>query len=260
MVGDRGALTTPVPRSDNSEWRDRFGLVAGITERGPSPGFSLGFWTDEPVGTVMERWRAFREAFRPGFVALRKAHQVHGSTVLWHQGVAPGWHVADAADGHLTQQPGILLAVTVADCVPVYLTTSDGRAFGLVHAGWRGTAEGVLEAGVKLLTTRSGSPASEVVIHLGVSICGACYEVGPEVALAVEGRRTQGRSKLDLRAVLARRAEALGVGGVTISPLCTSCDHDRFFSHRASAGRDGRMVAYLGRPLGPGTASSRFVS
>ncbi|MBI1723027.1 MAG: laccase domain-containing protein [Gemmatimonadetes bacterium] len=238
-----------VPRAELVEWRERFGLVAGITERGAGEGFSLGFWTGEPVGVVMGRWQALRDAFRPGFGALQKAHQVHGTAVLWHQGVGQGWHVADAGDGHATTQSGLLLAVTVADCIPVYLTTSDGRAVALLHAGWRGTAAGVLEAGVRALLAASNGSPRDVVMHCGVGICGACYEVGEEVASAVLGEgASRGKQRLDLRAALCRRAEALGVGEVTVSPLCSSCHRDRFFSHRASVGKDGRMVAYLGIP------------
>ncbi len=238
-----------VPRAELIEWRERFGLVAGITERGAGDGFSLGFWTGEPVGAVMGRWRAFRDSLRPAFNALQKAHQVHGTTVLWHEDVAPGWHVADAADGHATVQRGLLLAVTVADCVPIYLTTPDGRAIALLHAGWRGTAAGILEVGLRRLSERAKVPPADVVMHCGVGICGPCYEVGDEVAHAVLGpAASPGKQTLDLRSVLARRAESLGLGEISVSPLCTSCNRDRFFSHRSSGGRDGRMLAYLGIP------------
>jgi hypothetical protein len=250
LMQERAVEGCAVPCAELGEWRERFGLVAGITERGDEPGFSLGFWTGQPVAEVMGRWRSLRDALRPGFDALQKAHQVHGTTVLWHQGVGQGWHVADAADGHATMQPGLLLAVTVADCIPVYLAVKDGSAVALLHAGWRGTAGRILEAGVRLLRDRAKVPPSDLVMHCGVGICGACYEVGEEVAKAVLGPAARpGTQRLDLRATLARQAEELGVGEVTISPLCTSCHKDRFFSHRASGGTDGRMVAYLGRPL-----------
>ncbi len=240
-----------VPRAELALWRERFGLVAGITERGAEPGFSLGFWTGEPVAAVMDRWRSLRDAFRPGFDALQKAHQVHGTTVLWHQDVAAGWHQADAADGHVTTQPGLMLAVTVADCVPVYLTTRDGAAIALLHAGWRGTASGILAAGLGLLRERAKVSPSDVVMHCGVGICGACYEVGDEVARAVLGAdAAPGKQRLDLRAALVRQAVGLGVSEVSVSPLCTSCHRDRFMSHRASGGKDGRMIAYVGIPLG----------
>jgi YfiH family protein len=243
-VGDR-----MVPRAELTAWRERFGLVAGLTLRGEHGGFSLGLWTEEPVGQVMGRWRAFLHAMRPAFPALQIGQQVHAATVAWRAGVGAGWHLAEGVDGHATSQTGLLLGVTVADCVPVYLAVADGRAFALLHAGWRGVAAGILERGVGLLASRSAAGAKDVVVHLGVGICADCYEVGPEVVRAVEGRRVRGARRLDLRGVLAARAAALGVREVTQSPHCTSCSRDMFFSHRGSAGRDGRMVAYLGRPL-----------
>lgn len=239
-----------VPCAELALWRERFGLVAGITERGEEPGFSLGFWTGEPVAVVMGRWDSLRDAFRPGFDALQKSHQVHGMTVLWHERVGPGWHVADAADGHATTQPGLMLAVTVADCVPVYLTSRDGSSVALLHAGWRGTAARIVEAGVRLLADRAKVSPGDVVMHCGVGICGDCYEVGEEVARAVLGRdAAPGKQRLDLRAALVRQAERLGVGEVSVSPFCSGCHRDRFMSHRASGGKDGRMIAYLGIPL-----------
>jgi polyphenol oxidase len=227
-------------------WHGRFGVVAGITDRSTG---SLGLSIPEPAEDVVTRLRDFRTAMRPAFSALQMAHQVHGREVVWHERVAPGWHVRDDIDGHASAQPGLLLAVIVADCVPIYLTTTDGRAVALLHAGWRGTAANILTAGVELLAARAGASARDIVMHCGVAICGACYEVGEEVARAVRGRRAAaGKQRLDLRAELACQAEALGLIEVTISPLCTSCDRDRFYSHRAS-GDGGRQIAYLGRPV-----------
>lgn len=242
-------MTEIVPRTELAEWRERFGLVAGITERGSGEGFSLGLSSTEPVATVIERWRTLRHTFEPGFLAVQRAHQVHGTTVRWHEDVAPGLHEADDADGHATSQRGLLLSVTVADCVPIYLTTKGGTVVALLHAGWRGTSAGILEAGLRLLCERSKGSPSDIVMHCGVAICGPCYEVGEEVARAVLGDgASRGRQRLDLRAVLTRQAERLGVTDVSSSELCSSCHRDRFFSHRSSGGRDGRMLAYLGIP------------
>src|SRR5437763_910729 len=140
---------------------------------------------------------------------------------------------------------GVLLTVTVADCIPVYLTVPQKGAIALVHAGWRGTADGVLEQCVELLKWRGFAKATDIVMHCGVGICGSCYEVGSEVA---QRFGMSGTVMLDLRATLARQARALGINEITISPWCSAEGRDRFYSHRASSGRDGRMVAYLGRP------------
>lgn len=239
---------SPLLRSEIAEWRERLNLVAGITERGAGGGFSLGLTTEEPVGRVMGRWRVFAQAMRPHFQAVVMAGQVHGATVRWHERVQSGWHLAEDGDGHATADAGVLVAVTVADCVPVYLAGPEGSGFALLHAGWRGIAAGVLERGVAVLAERLAVKPSEMVVHLGVAICGACYEVGPEVVAAVRGRGPDGPRHLDLRQELVARARRAAVGEITVSPACTACERERFFSHRASGGRDGRMLAYLGRP------------
>ena len=221
-------------------WGARLGLVAGVTDRSNG---SLGLSLPEPMGVVMQRWRAFRDALRPRFHAVQIAHQVHGNVVARHAGVAEGFHVRDDADGHVTAQRGLLLCVTIADCTPVYVARKDGSAVALLHCGWRGTAAGMLEAGLGAI----GGPTSDLSVFLGLSICGKCYEVGPEVPLAVDGVRVDGKSCFDVRAALERRARAAGVADVTVSSLCTSCHNDRFYSHRRNA--DGnRQIAYLGIP------------
>ncbi|OGU01154.1 MAG: hypothetical protein A2085_02315 [Gemmatimonadetes bacterium GWC2_71_10] len=231
---------------ETSAWGARLGVVAGITDRATG---SLGFWTGEPVGQVMRRWRELRHGLAPRFPALVMAHQVHGARVLWHEGVAPGWHLTDGADGHATRQRGVMLAVTVADCVPIYLAASDATVAALLHAGWRGVAAGMLEAGVTTITERTGVPPSALAVHCGVAICGKCYEVGPEVVAGVLGRRAAGPERLDLRGALAARAAALGISDVSASPWCTSCHQDRFYSHRGSRGADtSRQIGLLGIP------------
>jgi len=232
-----------VPRLELAEWFERYGLVAGITTRP----LSLGLWSDEPVGQVTGRWRAFRAAFSARFPAIVLSHQVHGTEVRWHETLPEGWLILDGLDGHATSDRGVLLTITVADCIPVYLTVPHKGAIALMHAGWRGAAGGVLGRCVELLQRHGFAKTSDIVMHCGVGICGDCYEVGSEVA---DQFGLSGASHLDLRDILAQQARGLGIQDVSISPWCSAEGRDRFFSHRASGGRDGRMVAYLGRALG----------
>ncbi|HEU5171437.1 MAG TPA: polyphenol oxidase family protein [Gemmatimonadales bacterium] len=249
-------VSGPVPRYEVPAWRERYGLVAGITARGDAagPGFDLGLWTGEPVREVMGRWREFRQSL-PGFTAFVMGHQAHGTELAWH-GPGRGWTVLDGVDGHLTTEPGTLLLVTVADCVPVYLAVP-GRAAALLHAGWRGAAAGILERGVRALAQHAKASVSDIVMHCGVGICGSCYEVGSEVltrcGLPAPG---SGPWHLDLRGQLRERAAALGVHRVTVSAWCSAHDRPHFYSHRGSRGRDGRMVAYLGVPIDGPTGRS----
>ena len=226
-------------------WLDRFPwLVAGITGRFPSeqrPNF--GLFTSLPAGDTMAAWEGLVSGL--GARAAVHSRQVHGPGIAIHSADGAGGeglNVVGPVDGHVTKVPGLLLTVTVADCVPVYVVDPVRRVVGLFHAGWRGAAAGILEAGLKALADRFGSNARDCLVHLGVSICGDCYEVGPEVfeALGVDGGRM-----LDLRAVLRTRALGRGVPerAVSTDAHCTRCDQSRFFSHRG--GDPGRQVAYM---------------
>lgn len=240
MLDDRA-----VPRSELREWAERYGLTAGITLRGQ--GFSLALWSDEPAGSVLNRWCAFHAAHRPAFRRLVLGQQVHGTAIAWHEEGGEGWVIREGVDGHGAEAPGILLCVTVADCVPIYLAHPATGLVVLLHAGWRGVAGGILERGIHELSARAKAPPETLVMHCGVGICADCYEVGPEVVEALTGSRPGGPARLDLRTSLVERAARLRVSDITASPWCSAHD-EAFFSHRRSRGADGRMVAYLGRP------------
>ena len=248
-VREQPVADPAVPRMELRDWAERYGVVAGITTRGSGHGFSLGLWSEENVGQVMTRWRALRAAF-PAFPGVVLSHQIHGTAVQWHREGQDGWLILDGVDGHATRSPGVLLTVTVADCVPVYLIAPQQRVVALLHAGWRGTAGGMLQQGVDLVRREALVAAPELVMHCGVGICGSCYEVGSEVLERLTPGRRRGVTSghVDLREVLVRQAAALGVGDISVSPWCSAHDREHFFSHRASGGRDGRMIAYLGVP------------
>ncbi|MFQ5747301.1 MAG: polyphenol oxidase family protein [Gemmatimonadota bacterium] len=181
-----------------------------------------------------------------GFPAIRYLDQVHGSEVLEVSAGAAGTRSVGRADGLLTADPEVLLGITVADCVPVFLVDPGRRHLALLHAGWRGVAAGILERGLAALESL-GSAAASLRCHLGPAICGRCYEVGPEVLIAL-GRRSDGARTVDLRDELARRARDRGVAtaGITRSAWCTRCGGGRFASHRGQGASAGRMVAFLG--------------
>jgi purine-nucleoside/S-methyl-5'-thioadenosine phosphorylase / adenosine deaminase len=233
-----------VPRLELREWGHRYGVVAGITTRP----LNLGLWSEENVGQVMTRWRALCAAFRPTFPTVVLSHQVHGTVVQWHRQATDGWLILDGIDGHATGIRGLLLTITLADCVPVYLAVPQKGVVALLHAGWRGTAGRILERGVDVMRREAFVEASDIIMHCGVGICGACYEVGSEVRTRLSGRPEATPGHVDLRDVLTRQAHELGVTQVSRSPWCSAHDREHFFSHRGSGGRDGRMVAYVGMP------------
>lgn len=234
------------PRLELADWRERWGLVAGITTRGAEVApWDMGFAGTAPIGQVLPRWQALATAGSAGG-GIVAARQVHGREVRWHpDSHGPGIRLLDGLDGHATGSPGLLLAVTVADCVPVYLADPARRLVALLHAGWRGTASGILEAGIQRLVEH-GAREADLVMHAGVGICGACYQVGPEVLSACGLPAGPGPGHLDLRAELARRAGAAGIAAASVSAWCAAHDRHLFFSHRASGGAGERMVAYLG--------------
>ncbi|MCY4399099.1 MAG: polyphenol oxidase family protein [Gemmatimonadetes bacterium] len=213
--------TTPVPG-----WETLFPwLRAGTTRQ----------TAGNPERALAGRWRSVVGSW-----------QVHGARSRVHAGVAPGVCRLGEGDGHVTRSSGVLLTVTLADCVPVFVVDPVARAVGLFHAGWRGTAAGVVESGVGTLIDAFGSDPGELVVHLGPAICEACYEVGPEVFSALGEMPPPGPAPIDLRGVIRKRAVSLGVpdGQVTTSDECTLCGDGRYYSHRR--GDTGRHLGFIG--------------
>jgi len=201
----------------------------GVSE-GPYTALNLGLWTDDDPARVAENRERVRT--RIGAERLQQGRQVHGTRVA-----VDAEDVTDA-DGQVTTRAGVAPIVLVADCLPVALVAPE--AVGVVHAGWRGLAGGVLEEGVAALRAAG---ASTVVAAIGPGIGPCCYEVGDDVR-AVFG--TAGPT-LDLKAIAARRLAAAGVQDVRDVGLCTACDPERFFSHRRDRGVTGRQAGLAWR-------------
>ncbi len=196
---------------------------------------------DQPAGEVVARWLDLQQEL--AVVRFAYAKQVHGRRVVLHNEAWSGWlRVADA-DGHLAFAPGTALAVTLADCVPVFLAHPSGIA-GLLHAGWRGVAGGIVDQAAHVLAV-TGASLADCDAHLGPAICGKCYEVGPEVIRAIRGEDVNAPTLLDLRDVLGKQLERHGVRRISISESCTRCHNERFFSHRA--GDAGRHIGVIAR-------------
>ena len=216
-----------------------FGIRAFTTTRASG---TFGLASDDSARQVMSRWRQLREELEPGGARLASATQVHGSRIVVHDSRWEGWLRVDAADGHVAADRGLALAVSVADCVPIFIAHPSG-AVALLHSGWRGTAARIVERGIAALAQR-GFSVSELRIHLGPSICGNCYEVGADVFGQLTGRDSSGISRcVDLRSVIADHARAAGVRQLTISACCTRCNNDRFYSHRC--GDAGRQIGVI---------------
>ena len=195
----------------------------------------------------MSRWDELRASLRMTLPRFATAAQVHGTRVVEHDGAWEGWLRVPEADGHFVPRSGTALAVTIADCVPVFIAHPKG-AIALLHSGWKGTAARIIDRALAAFS-RQGLAAGELRIHLGPSICGKCYEVSAEVATALTGIEADtepaasGRRHVDLRAIIDAHAREAGVTRITTSRWCTRCDNARFFSHRA--GDAGRQLAIM---------------
>jgi len=219
------------------DFRD-FGITAFTTTRA---GGSFNTATNEAVSSVMHRWSSLRDKLLTLAPRLATATQVHGDRIVAHTGEWSGWLRSTEADGHFAPSRGTAMAVTVADCVPVFLAHPSG-ASAILHAGWRGTVAHILGCGVEVFRSR-GFAAEDLRAHLGPAICGRCYEVSPDVYGLLTGKHTEVAARVDLREVLASQASKLGVRSISTSHLCTRCDNDRFFSHRC--GDDGRQLGVI---------------
>jgi YfiH family protein len=185
--------------------------------------------------------------------------QGHGARVLTVDAASLGAVSGSEADALVTADPAIALSVRVADCVPVALASAGGPV-GVVHAGWRGLAAGVVEAAAVALRDLGGTDLSA---RIGPCIEGACYEFGPERDLleerygSVVGCMTRwGTPGLDLAAAVRAACRRAGIEVVGGPSACTACEAGTYWSHRArgEAGRQAMVVWRLdGGPSGRGS-------
>lgn len=174
--------------------------------------------------------------------APRVVNQVHGNRVVQARAAT----LAVDADGIVSTEPGEVIAVRVADCVPVLLAAPGGVA--AIHAGWRGTAADIVRVGLAELLRATGARPADVRAAVGPAICGACYEVGDEVIAAVgrvapgEGWRV-GERNVDLPEA---NAAILRAEGIPVERLarCTRCTPG-FWSFRRDGAAGGRQVGAI---------------
>jgi purine-nucleoside/S-methyl-5'-thioadenosine phosphorylase / adenosine deaminase len=232
------SFSDPIPLREKVAQFASMGVEAFTTTRLAG---DYGLGEGEPPKEALARWHALHLELAGAAPLLASARQVHGALILEHAAARSGWVRHDGADGHLTLSHGVACAVTIADCVPVFVAHPSG-AVALLHAGWRGTAAGIVKRGISRLASL-GFDAADLRVHLGPAICGRCYQVGPDVFEQLTGWQTIRSRHVDLRALLAEQAKEMGVRQLSASPHCTRCDNDRFYSHRA--GDNGRQVAVI---------------
>ena len=214
-----------------------FTTRAGGVSEGPFAALNLGKATQDNPEHVEENRRRACAAVGADPARLTLNFQHHSATV--HRAEAGRRGVK--GDGLWTDEPGIPMLKLTADCVPIAIARTGGTpALALLHVGWRGLLEGIVEAGAAALGPRGG-PLRGIV---GPAIGPCCYEVGPEVAEPFAARFgadvLRGRN-LDLWNAAERALRAAGVERVERIDLCTACNPDLFFSHRRDHGVTGRQ-------------------
>jgi YfiH family protein len=213
--------------------------VRAFTTTRTTADFRIADEGPDPQSTAV--WHGLLAALGPTVQRLVSSRQVHGDQVHWHEAPPLGWQRIAQGDGHVSGAAGTALAVSVADCIPIFVAHPAG-VVGVLHAGWRGVAAQILGRAVRQLEGQ-GLAAADLYVHCGPAISGRAYEVGPPVYEALTGWETARPRCVDLRALVAEQARSLGVRRLSMSSSCTVEDNARFFSHRR--GDSGRQVAVV---------------
>lgn len=162
-------------------------------------------------------------------------------------------------DGLITNVPGLTLATFYADCVPLFFVDPVHRAIGLAHSGWRGTVQKIGKVTVEKMTKAYGTDPKDVLAAIGPSICQSCYEVSEEVVAQFRAvfekklwpelfyEKENGKYQLDLWRANERILEEAGIlrEHSSTTNVCTCCNPEYLFSHRASKGKRGNLGAFL---------------
>ncbi len=213
----------------------------GGCSRGACASLNLGRWTDDEPAAVARNRDSIQQDLGVRFAYGR---QVHGTAITV---AASATEQPEEADGQLTAIPGVAPMVLTADCLPIALA---GRGVvAMLHAGWRGLAEGIVAEGVAAM--RQLAPAgARLAAAIGPGAGACCYEVDEEVhsRFAPRGAEVRRGTNLDLKGVARLELERAGVAEIHDVGLCTICSNPAlFFSHRRDSGVTGRQagVAWL---------------
>lgn len=234
--------------------RAAFTLRSGGASAAPWDSLNLGLHVgDDPLAVAHNRRRVVQALALPA--EPRWLAQVHGVAVHRASHTGDAAAVPPTADAAVTRDPGVVLAVMVADCLPVLLASANGSVLGAAHAGWRGLVSGVIERTIEAM---DHDPVG-LEAWLGPCIGPRRFEVGGEVreAFLAAGDAASafeatpgGKWLCDLPALAQARLARLGVTRIAGGPWCTVADPVRFFSHRRDR-QTGRMAALLWRePVG----------
>ncbi len=246
-------------------WSAQGPLAAGFTtrnggvSRAPFNSLNLGYNTEDLRPNVEGNRSTLARAFDLPTHLLLTVNQVHGSDLLVLDQPNPDLsHFLNVAcDGIITDQPGIMIGILVADCYPVLLADPVKRVVGAVHVGWRGAAAGIIGKGVTAMVRQFGCRPGDICAAVGPGIGGHKYEVdrpvrdafrsGSDHWDAIARETTLGKWQLDLRASCRLQLSDAGLdpARVEMAEECTCCHRELFFSYRRDAGRTGRQMGFV---------------
>lgn len=238
-----------------------FSTRYGGVSTGALASLNLGTHRGDSAENVVENYRILGSAvgFRPEDTVFTK--QLHTDIVLRvgraDRGTGLFREQQTVCDGIITDDPGVALVCFSADCTPILLYDPARGAVGAVHAGWRGTAQGIARKAVEAMTREFGCRPEDIRAAIGPCISRCCFETGPEVPeamLSALGREAETaieargeKFHVDLKALNRMHLQRAGVQAIDISPDCTMCQPARFWSHRASNGVRGSLAAVIMR-------------
>lgn len=221
------------------------------------------WWESGVQQRVRELWLRFRDAGGFPEQGFCFTHQVHGTEIRYvteaERLLPPLASVPLDCDGLITDRPGVPLCIFTADCVPVLLSEPERGIVCAVHSGWKGTVKDMMGSAVRAIRAMGGRPEN-IRAAIGPAASGCCYETGPEVKEAVEAllgadaegtcppeEGVPGKFMVDLKEANRRRLLQLGVDPekIDVSPDCTMCMSDVYWSHRVTKGVRGTMASVI---------------
>lgn len=243
-------------------------VIHGFTTRlgGVSKGIyaslNLSFTRGDEREAVLENYRRLAQALSVREDSFCFSNQTHTTNVKRvgkeEAGTGMGEKAFTDIDGLITDEAGVVLTTFYADCVPLFFVDKKHHAIGLSHSGWRGTVNRMGRVTIEAMHREFGSEPSELVCAIGPSICQDCYEVSADVAeefiREFKGKdreilidKGKGKYQLDLWRANEIVLKEAGVPKkqIAVTNICTCCNPDLLFSHRATQGKRGNLAAVL---------------
>ena len=230
-------------------------LRSGGVSEPPYTSLNLASQVGDHPAAVIQNQHIF--STETGIKSLKYIRQIHSDIVINAEVITSAlWNCEILntpeliGDALISDKPGETLGVFTADCVPIFILDKATPAVGIVHAGWRGTLSQIVSKTLEQMKTCFGTNLANCLIHLGASIQRCCYTVNKDlISQFVNNFGDTVHDGLNLSLQTANYIQLIETGirpeCITISPICTSCRIDIFYSYRAEDGRTGRMLSYI---------------